>query len=123
MALVIESTTANDVCAVSGADKVCCLGSGAVLSFMDKATVYDRELYKTAMHVAEKNDIAVQTKTRIAGGNDAGAIQPAGEGVRVLALSLPTRYIHSAVSTANMQDMQNAAALVKELIAAFGEME
>jgi len=123
IALVIESTTANDVCGVSGADKVCCLGSGAVLSFMDRAPVYDRELYKTAMRIAEQNGIAAQTKTRIAGGNDAGAIQPAGEGARVLALSLPTRYIHSAVSTANTEDMKNAAALVKELIAAFGEME
>lgn len=123
IALVLESTTANDVCGVSGADTVCKLGQGAVVSFMDRGTVYDRALYQSAMRLAKEQGIQVQTKTKIAGGNDAAAIQTAGEGARVLALSLPTRYIHSAVSMAREEDMHSCLQLAKALIQEFGDSQ
>ena len=123
IAVVIESTTANDVSGVSGADRVCVLGEGAVVSFMDRATVYDKRLYDIAVQTAKENGIAVQTKTKIAGGNDAGAIQSAADGVRVLALSVPTRNIHSASCVANTKDMQAVADLLEALLARLGETE
>ena len=123
IAIVLESTTANDVCEVSGAEKVCALGSGPVVSFMDRRTVYDRALYREAMALAEKAGIKAQTKTRIAGGNDAASIQVAGEGARVLALSVPTRYIHSASCVAKYEDMENTAALLEKLIERFGNID
>ena len=123
IAVVIESTTANDVSGVSGADRVCVLGEGAVVSFMDRATVYDKRLYDIAVQTAKENGIAVQTKTKIAGGNDAGAIQSAADGVRVLALSVPTRNIHSASCVANIKDMQAVADLLEALLARLGETE
>ena len=123
IAVVIESTTANDVSGVSGADRVCVLGEGAVVSFMDRATVYDKRLYDIAVQTAKENGIAVQTKTKIAGGNDAGAIQSAADGVRVLALSVPTRNIHSASCVANTKDMQAVADLLEVLLARLGETE
>ena len=121
--IVIESTTANDVCSVSGADKVCTLGEGCVVSFMDRATLYDRALYKEAMKIAESEGIKAQTKTRIAGGNDASAIQIAGEGARVLALSIPTRYIHSSSSVAKFEDMESTCNLAFRLIERFGNLD
>ena len=123
IAVVIESTTANDVSGVSGAERVCVLGEGAVVSFMDRATVYDKRLYDIAVQTAKENGIAVQTKTKIAGGNDAGAIQSAADGVRVLALSVPTRNIHSASCVANTKDMQAVADLLEALLARLGETE
>ena len=122
IAIVVESTTANDVSGVSGADRVCALGEGAVVSFMDRATVYDKRLYESAMQIAKENGIAAQTKSKIAGGNDAGAIQTAADGVRVLALSVPTRNIHSASCVANTNDMQAVADLLELLLARFGEI-
>ena len=121
--IVFESTTANDVCSVSGADRVCALGEGPVISFMDRATLYDRELYKEAVLTAKSEGIKAQTKTRIAGGNDASAIQIAGEGARVLALSLPTRYIHSSSSVAKFEDMESACKLAYKLIERFGNRD
>ena len=121
IAFIIESTTANDVCGVSGAQKVCALGEGAVVSFMDRATVYDKALYASAMSLAAKEGIAVQTKSKIAGGNDAAAIQSAGTGTRVLAVSLPTRYIHSGASVAKEEDMQSVSALVECLVKEAGK--
>lgn len=122
IALVIESTTANDICSVSGSDKVCSLGAGAVVSFMDGRTLYDKSLYRSAMNLAEEKGIKAQTKTKIAGGNDAGVLQSAGIGSRVLAVSLPTRYIHSSSCVAKKDDMKSVLDLTKELIKKFGNI-
>lgn len=116
VAVVLEATTAADLDSVSGGDRVCVLGDGAVISFMDNRTVYDRELYKLIMSVAKENDIPVQTKTRIAGGNDAGAIQTQGSGAKVCAISLPCRYIHSASSVVKLSDIDNTRKLLKKVL-------
>ena len=94
-AIVLESTTAGDIDGVIGAKRVCSVGKGAVVGFMDRSTIYDKELYRLAFDLAEKNGIPCQTKTMIAGGNDSGAIHISGKGVRTIALSLPCRYLHS----------------------------
>ena len=119
--IVIESTTANDVCGVQGSERVCVLGEGVVVSFMDGATMYDKALYESTMKLAEKAHIKAQTKTKIAGGKDAAARQRAGNGARVLALSVPTRYIHSGACVAKQEDMQSTYDLLKALIAHEGE--
>lgn len=116
VAVVLEATTAADLCTVSGCDRVCVLGNGPVVSFMDRSTIYDRGLYDLAFSVANDNGIPIQTKTAVAGGNDAGAIQTAGNGARVIAISLPCRYIHSANSVVKLEDIENTRKLLKELL-------
>ena len=61
----------------------------AVVSFMDRGTVYDSELYQKAFEIAEKNGIGCQTKTVVAGGNNASAIHKAAGGIKTLAVSVP----------------------------------
>lgn len=116
VAVVLEATTAADLCGVSGCDRVCVLGDGPVVSFMDRSTIYDRGLFDLAFSVANDNGIPIQTKTAVAGGNDAGAIQTAGNGARVIAISLPCRYIHSANSVVKKSDIENTRKLIKELL-------
>ena len=116
VAVVLETTTAADLCGVSGCDRVCVLGDGPVVSFMDRSTIYDRGLFDLAFSVARDNSIPIQTKTAVAGGNDAGAIQTAGNGARVIAISLPCRYIHSANSVVKKSDIENTRKLIKELL-------
>ncbi len=116
IAIIIESTTAADLDGVTGADRVCVLGDGPVVSFMDGRTIYDKKLYNLAMQIAKENNIPVQTKTAIAGGNDAGAIQTASGGTRVLAISLPCRYIHSGSSVVKKSDIDATRKLLKELL-------
>lgn len=102
-AIVVEGTTAADIKGVSDADRVCALGGGAVVSFMDRASVYDRELYDIAM----TSGIPAQTKSKVAGGNNAGRIALSGKGVRCLAISSGCRYIHSGMSVASINDIEN----------------
>lgn len=116
ISVVLESTTAGDLCGVAGGDRVCVLGNGPVVSFMDGRTIYDKNLYNLALSVAKDNGIKVQTKTAIAGGNDAGAIQTSGKGSRVMAISLPCRYIHSASSVVKADDINKTRKLLKELL-------
>lgn len=116
ISIVLEATTAGDLDGVSGADRVCVLGNGGVVSFMDNRTIYDRELYKLAMNTASENNIPVQTKTAVAGGNDTGSIQTSGKGAKVMALSLPCRYIHSPSSVVKKSDIDNTRKLLKEIL-------
>ncbi len=113
IAIILESTTAADLDGVSGGDRVCVLGNGPVVSFMDNRTIYDKQLFNLAFDVAKKLNIPIQTKTAVAGGNDAGAIQTAASGTRVLAISLPCRYIHSASSVVKINDIDNTRKLLK----------
>ena len=118
-AIVLETTTASDIPDVSGAKRVCALGAGAVVSFMDRSTLYDRELYRLAFASAEAEQIPVQTKTMIAGGNDSGAIHISGKGVRTLAISAPCRYLHSPSCVLAYRDLcacaQLAGAMMKRI--------
>lgn len=114
-AIVLESTTASDIAGVSEENSVCVQGKGAVVSFMDRSTIYNRDLFKGAFALAKEKGIPVQTKTTVAGGNDAGAIHKACEGVYTIAVSLPCRYIHSGTSVGDIKDMTACFDLAKAL--------
>lgn len=111
-AIVLESTTASDIAGVADSDKVCKLGEGVAVSFMDSATVYDREYYNFAL----SSGLKCQPKTTVAGGNNSGAIHLSREGVRTIALSLPCRYIHSSSSVANREDIESMYNLAEYMI-------
>lgn len=111
-AIVIDGTTAADISGVAESKMVCRQGEGAVVSFMDGATSYDREYYKAAL----TSGIKAQSKCAVAGGNNAGAIHLSRGGVRTLALSVPCRYIHTAGSTCDMNDVIAVRDLTKYMI-------
>lgn len=118
-AIVLETTTASDIPDTPENKKVCKVGNGAVVSFMDRGTIYNKDLYKRAREIADKNNIPNQTKTVVAGGNDAAAIHKASGGINTIAVSLPCRYIHSASSVGSKRDMESVKMLVKALLEEF----
>lgn len=111
-AIILESTTAADIADVPEERRVCKLGSGAAVSFMDRSTVYDRGYYKASL----ESGIPCQAKAAVAGGNNAGAVHLSREGVRTVAISVPCRYIHSAASVADINDIKSAAKLAKYML-------
>ena len=121
IAVIFEATTAADLPGSTGTERVCELGQGAVISFIDGRTVYDKALYDLAVQVCEEQHIPWQTKTKIAGGNDAGAIQQAGHGVRVLAVSVPCRYLHAPASVIRLSDADACEQLALALAGALQE--
>lgn len=119
-AIVLETTTACDIAGVCGARRVCELGKGAVVSYMDRSTVYDRGLYSLAFETAKANGISVQTKTLVAGGNDSGAIHVSAGGVRTCAISVPCRYLHSPSCVIKTSDLEAVKALADKMLSAVG---
>ena len=118
-AIVIETTTASDIPDTPENKKVCKVGNGAVVSFMDRGTIYNKDLYKRVREIADNNNIPNQTKTVVAGGNDAAAIHKSAGGVKTIAVSLPCRYIHSASSVGSKKDMESVQALCEVLVEEF----
>lgn len=114
-AIVVETTTAADVPNVDDSKQVCHLGEGAVISFMDRRTIYDRELYKEAFKAAERVGVKAQAKQAVAGGNDAGVINITNRGVRTIAVSLPCRYLHAPHTTIYKEDLNSVYQIVNEL--------
>lgn len=111
-AIVIDGTTAADIADVADSKKVCRQSQGAVVSFMDGATSYDREYYNAAL----ASGIKAQSKCAVAGGNNSGAIHLIRGGVRTVALSVPCRYIHSAGSVADIADIESTLDLTRYMI-------
>lgn len=114
-ALVLEATTAADILDVPLSKQVCNVGQGTVVSFMDRSTIYDKEMYSLAFDCAKEIGSKIQTKRVVAGGNDSGVIHSTKGGVRTLALSLACRYLHSPVSMVAISDIDNTLRLVKAM--------
>lgn len=115
IAIALDATTAADTVGSSDENCVCRVRGGAVVSFADRATLYDRPLYDRIRAAADEHGIAAQTKTRVAGGNNAGAIQRSHTGVQMAAISLPCRYIHSPSCVGHWDDVQAMEDLLRVL--------
>ena len=111
-AIILEGTTAADIADVAESEQVCKLGSGVAVSFMDRATVYDREYYNAALN----SGICCQPKAAVTGGNNSGAVHLSREGVRTIALSVPCRYIHTSSSIASKADCENLLKLAEYML-------
>ena len=119
-AMVLEGTTAADLAEVKGADAVCRVRGGVVLPFMDGATIYDAALFELLRDACIKRGIPWQTKTRVAGGTDAGRIHRSRAGVRVCAAAAPVRYIHSPSSVAAKADCEAVLAAARAFLEELG---
>ncbi|NLD58641.1 MAG: M42 family metallopeptidase [Clostridiales bacterium] len=111
-AIALEGTTANDLGDVPDPLKVCRVGRGVAISFMDRTSIANRPLFQRLRDTAIAAGIPWQLKQFIAGGNDAGAIQLSRGGVPTAVLSVPCRNIHSASSVASFSDIEAQFSLV-----------
>lgn len=116
VAVAIDATTAADIAGSTDKTCVCRAGHGPVVSFADGATLYDQELYQWIRTIADENGIKTQTKNRIAGGNNGGALQRSHVGARTVAISLPCRYIHSPTCFGRFSDVEDMEKLLHLLV-------
>lgn len=119
-AVVLEGTSANDLGMVDEKDKVCRLGQGVAVSFMDGSSIANRNLFKRMCALGEETGISWQVKEAVAGGNDAGNLQYAHGAVATVVLSVPCRYIHSPSNVANLYDIEAQYLLTEAFLTAGG---
>ncbi|MDR0861492.1 MAG: M42 family peptidase [Oscillospiraceae bacterium] len=121
VALIVEATTAADIPGATEEKRVCELGKGAVIPFMDGGTIYDRDLYKMLNKLADSNGIKWQTKTVISGGTDAAAVQRSRGGVQTAALAAPIRNLHSPSCVGDISDFEAVLKLAELFLEAIGD--
>ena len=122
-AAVLETTAVADLPTVPESMRVAKLGNGGAISLQDRSTIYDRGFVRFAMSLAEKKGIPLQYKKYVSGGNDAGSIHKAGAGVRALAMSAPSRYLHSAACVVSTEDYLSMGDMLIALIKEFNVEE
>lgn len=120
-ALVFDGVVAADLPGVSGSYRICALGKGPVLPFMDKGTIYTPALTGRLIALAEQNGIAWQGKERVFGRTEAAAIQQAGSGVRTALIGSGIRYLRTPASVGNCSDFEAAEKLARLALTAFAE--
>ena len=110
-AIILDTTTANDMGMVDSHKQVTRCGDGPALTFMDRRAIIPEKMRAMALEAAKKHDIPVQIKRGNSGGTDAGEIHLTGEGVESLVIVIPCRYCHSGVSVCKLSDIEHARKL------------
>jgi len=110
--LIVEGTTAADLPSVSENKKVCKLGGGPVLPFMDGGAIYNKEIHGILTSLAEKNNIPWQTKTYIAGATDGSVFQSSRTGIKTAGIAAPIRNLHSPACVGKISDMEAVYKLI-----------
>ena len=114
VAIVLEGTICADMCNISKENRATEIGKGPAISIMDRTSIFNEEMARNIIDVAIKNNIPYQRRKAIAGGNDAGIIHTVDEGTsKIATISVPCRYIHSAISVASQEDYLNTLKLLK----------
>ena len=93
------------------------LGAGAAVKVMDSSVIVPPVVRAFLEKAAEENNIRVQPEVLRGGGTDTGAVQRTRSGVLSGCISIPTRYIHSPVETADLADYEAAVQLVRAAVA------
>ena len=116
LALVLESTAIGDIPDTPPHRRVADVGKGVVISVADRATIYNKDAVEGVLQLAKERGVAAQKKRYVSGGNDAGKIHKALGGIKALALSVPTRYLHSPSCVAAIDDYISQRELIITVI-------
>lgn len=111
-AIVLEGTTCSDVPGTDEFGFSTHMGNGAALSIRDGGCYSDVEFTQEIMSFANKNSIKCQYKQTTLGGNDASAVQISNSGIKVAAISVPCRYIHSQSNVAKLSDINSMEEII-----------
>lgn len=118
--IALEGTAANDTGMEDECMKVCRVGEGVAISFMDRGTIAHRGLYKRLREVAQEAGVRWQVKKFVSGSNDARYFQNEHGALAAAVLSVPCRYIHSPSNVASFHDIEAQYQLVDAFLAAGG---
>jgi len=118
-AIILDTTTANDMGMVDSHKQVTACGDGPALTFMDRRAIIPQKMRDLAMDAAAKRGIPVQIKRGNSGGTDAGEIHLTGAGIECLVIVIPCRYCHSPVSVCKLSDIDAARSLTMAVLDEF----
>lgn len=121
VAIALDCTPAMDMPTWDGSENVrynTRLGHGPAIYAADSSTIAHPGLLEHFLEVAEAADLKHQLRQPGGGGTDAGSMHLANEGIPSLSVSVPTRYLHTAVSLARLDDWRLSVRWVHEALSA-----
>lgn len=119
--LTLEGTTAADMPEIPSHKQSCCQRAGAVVSLMDRGTVYPRAFREKVLAQADKAGVRWQYR-RSANGSTDSSRAAEGPGAIAFGLSAPVRYIHCACNVAYLPDVEEVRRLAEIVIKEAGEL-
>lgn len=111
LAIALDVTRTGDTpkCAVMSV----VAGNGPTIKVMDSSVIVPVSVREFLKKAAEQDNIPYQYEVLRAGGTDTSTIQRTKDGVLAGCISIGTRYIHTPVEAASMDDVENAVKLLK----------
>ena len=120
LAVALDGTLEQSHPGVDPSNAISKLGDGVGVKRKDATVIPTPGVAERFESLAETHDITVQREVSWNIGTDTGGLQNAGGGRPVGALSVPVRYHHSAVETADSRDIEAAVDLLTAFLDAEG---
>lgn len=117
IAIVLDVGVAQDTPGTSSDDvDHPVLQKGPLVTFLDASMIPNIRFRDLVIDTAEENNIPHQIEVMTGGGTDAGKIHMYKQGVPTIVIGVPIRYMHSHVSLASKQDIENGIKLLVAII-------
>lgn len=116
ISFALDTGTAGDTPGMKPEEADSKLGNGPQIIIYDASMIAHKELRDFVVDIAEELEIPFQYTVITGGGTDAGSQHVSGHGVPSLAITVPTRYLHSHSSVIHEDDFTNTVKLVEEVV-------
>lgn len=119
MAFALDVTISGDHPGIKPDEAPVDIGKGPAIVLADasgRGILTPEKVKSILVSAAKEDDIPYQLEVSEGGTTDASAIHLTKEGIPTGVLSVPTRYIHTTVSIANMEDVENTIKLLVKVI-------
>ena len=97
------------------------LKKGPMLRFMDKSIVCTPRYQRYTLDLAAKNGLAVQSSVREGGGNNGSVIHTSLDGIPVIVVGVPVRYIHTHYGITSYYDFEATVQLAVTVVKSMTE--
>lgn len=92
------------------------LKKGPMLRFMDTSIICSPRYQRYALDLAERKGIPAQSAVREGGGNNGAIINTSLDGIPVIVLGVPVRYIHTHFGITSYYDFEATVQLATEVV-------
>ena len=115
LAIVFEGCPADDTVAVPYMIQTA-IHKGPMLRHIDARMITNPRFQRYALDLAEELGIPVQESVRTGGSTNGAPIHLSNQGVPVIVIGIPVRYIHTHYGIAAHSDVENAARLAAAIL-------
>ncbi|MBQ2805819.1 MAG: hypothetical protein IJF08_02090 [Clostridia bacterium] len=104
LAIILEAREALDYPGIGESVRMCALGGGAAVAFLDSSAIYDKDLTADLRACAKVEGIDTQAVCGSPRAQLGGAVQQGAHGVRMVSLGYPIRNLHAPAQVAKVSD-------------------